>query len=192
MQTEGKDPSDDRVTFAASISTDRDQFYRRACPSCGREFKTQVDPSDLQWALAAQCRRMGLEVGEEHTDDAPADRIRCPFCDHEAPGSEMHTDETVEYLKRLVYREFVLPQMNKLFSGLEDSLGHGHRGGGFLSISLEFKHSRSLLPVRPIHGPESADMTIVEFLCCSKRIKIPDSWRDLQACSYCGAAVVLI
>jgi hypothetical protein len=139
------------VKFAASISTDRDGFYRRACSSCGREFKTEVDPSDLQWALAAQCRRMGLEVGGEGGEETRASIIWCPFCSHEDANSEMHTAGTIEYLKRLVYREYVLPQMNRLFSGLEDSIRGGSRTkGGFLSISLEFKHSRTPLPSRPI------------------------------------------
>lgn len=178
------------VQFSASLSTDRDGFFRRACPSCGREFKTQVDPSDLQWALAAQCRRMGLEVGGTSDDDEPPP-LRCPFCGDAAGGSEMHTEATVEYLKRLVYREYVAPQLNRFFSGLEDSFGRGRSSGGFLSISLEFHHSRSLLPVRPIHGPEAPDLKIVEFLCCGKRIKVSDRWVDIRTCTFCSTDVVL-
>src|SRR4051794_5428538 len=93
----------EHIKFAASINADRDHFFRRACPSCGREFKTQLDPADLQWALEVQCRRMGLDIGEHDGHEAPSDRLRCPFCDHEDVSSEMHTDETVEYLKRLIY-----------------------------------------------------------------------------------------
>jgi DNA-directed RNA polymerase subunit RPC12/RpoP len=99
----------DTLTFAVSLSPDRDHFLRRACPSCGREFKTEADPAELQWALAAQCKRMGVEIGEQGGDERNAP-IRCPFCGHEAGGAEMHTEETVDYLKRLIYREYVLPQ----------------------------------------------------------------------------------
>lgn len=181
------------VKFAASISTDRDGFYRRACSSCGREFKTEVDPSDLQWALAAQCRRMGLEVGGDDGEETPPSTIWCPFCSHEDASSEMHTEGTIEYLKRLVYREYVLPQINRLFSGLEDSTRGGSSSkGGFLSISLEFKHSRMPLPPRPIHGPEPGDLKIVEFLCCGKRIKVSELWMDIPVCTYCATPVAVI
>jgi hypothetical protein len=47
---------------------------------------------------------MGLEVGESDEDEAPGTRLICPFCAFDAPDSEMHTSETVEYLKRLVNR----------------------------------------------------------------------------------------
>jgi hypothetical protein len=192
LMSEEPDSSDNTLTFAVSLSPDRDHFLRRACPSCGREFKTEADPAELQWALETQCRRMGVEIGEP-TEDAPAARIRCPFCDHEDSGAEMHTDETVDYLKRFVYREYVLPQINNLFSGLEQSLGRGSRStGGLFSISLSFKHSRALLPPRPFHGPEPADFKIVEFLCCGKRIKVPENFNDVRNCAFCGTGVVLL
>lgn len=181
------------VNFHVSLSTDRDGFLRRTCEACGRDFKTEIDPADLQWALSAQCQRMGLEVGgEPESANVIAETLRCPFCEHEAAGTEMHTPETVEYLRRIVYREYMLPQINKAFSGLEDTLGSQRSSGGFLSISLSFSHDRSLLPVRPMHGPEPADMKIVWFQCCGKRIKVPEGWSAIDVCSYCKAPVVLI
>jgi hypothetical protein len=182
----------DTLTFAVSLSPDRDHFLRRACPSCGREFKTEAEPAESQWALAAQCKRMGVEIGEQGGDERNAP-IRCPFCGHEASGAEMHTEETVDYLKRLIYREYVLPQINSVFAGLEQSLGRGsRRAGGMFSISLSFKHSPSPLPPRPFHGPEPADYKIVEFLCCGKKIKIPDNFIDVHSCAFCGAEVALV
>ncbi len=83
MHAEEQDSSPGRMNCAVSISADRDHFFRRACPSCSREFKTQLDPSDLQWELEAQFRRMGVEIGEGASDTTRAeDRIKCPFCDH--------------------------------------------------------------------------------------------------------------
>lgn len=180
------------VAFGVSISTDRDGFLRRACDECGLEFKTESDAADIQWALAAQCQRMGLEVGARDSESAPAGSLTCPFCKHEAAGAEMHTTETVEYLRRLVYRDYVLPQINKTFSDLEDTLGRGSRGGGLFSISLKFTHERAPLPARPIHGPEGPDMKIVAFLCCGKRIKVPSAWCAIDECVYCKTAVRLV
>lgn len=180
------------VSFSISIGTDRDGFVRRACGSCGREFKTEVDAADLRWALAAECERAGLEVGTADVSDEPAPRLRCPFCGHKAPGAEMHTHETVEYMKRLVYREYVVPMLNQFTAGLEKSFGRRGRSGGLFSISMEFKGSRATAPARPMHGPEPADMKIVHFLCCGRRLKLPETWWNVEACSYCGTSVLAV
>src|SRR5260370_38250635 len=69
--------------LAVSVSTDRDRFMRRTCSSCGRDFKTEIDPSDLQWAFSSYCQRVGCEVGEHHGDPRSPTLIRCPYCGHE-------------------------------------------------------------------------------------------------------------
>ena len=97
---------------------------RLTCPSCGRDFKTEIDTNDLQWVLAAQCRRMGLEVGEQPNDPAKPLRIHCPYCSFEDEARQMHTEDTVEYLKRILDREYASPQIQKMFSGFEDLSGH--------------------------------------------------------------------
>jgi hypothetical protein len=96
------DSNDDSktVSFSVSLGTDREGFLRRECVSCGREFKTEVDSSELTWALAAQCEHAGLQVDMTASDDEPPSVLRCPFCGHEAPGTDMHTRETVDYMKR--------------------------------------------------------------------------------------------
>ena len=68
-----------KVTFGVSMGTDRDGFLRRACDSCGREFKTETDPADLQWALGAQCQRMGLDVGDRDGQSDAARFLDVPF-----------------------------------------------------------------------------------------------------------------
>ena len=103
----------------------------------------------------------------------------------------MLTEETMTYLKRIVYREYVLPQLNRMFAGLADSFGGSKRSGGLFSVSIEFNHSRAILPVRPIHGPEPSDMKIVTFLCCKKKIKLSEHWSDVPSCSFCGTRVLL-
>lgn len=191
MEDENSDTEDHVVRFAVSIATDRDQFLRLTCSECGRDFKTEVDPEDFQWALASQCLRMGLEVGG---DDSGVEqpKIRCPYCGHWDPKAEMQTAETVEYLKRVVYREYLLPQVNRMFSGLEDSLGRGGGGSGMFSISMSIEHDRSISPARPFHGPEPADMKIIDFTCCRRRAKVTDAWVAIEECCYCGQAVKLI
>jgi hypothetical protein len=187
--------SDSNVQFNVAISTDRDRFLRRTCPSCGRDFKTSVNPADLAWALMAHSRRMGLEIGAvpDGQETAEPTQLLCPYCQYSADSSEMHTEETINYLKRSVYRDHVIPMLNRQFSDLEDSIGRNRGGGGgFISISVSFKHEPIPIPPRPIHGPEPADMKIVELLCCGERIKIADAWTDVRECIYCRTPVILV
>lgn len=194
-QDDEQDASDSSVEFNVAIRTDRDQFLRRTCSSCGRDFKTSIDPADLAWALMAHSKRMGLEIGAAPAGQEQAEptQLLCPYCRHSADASEMHTEETINYLKRSVYRDYMVPMLNRQFSDMEDSIGRNRGGGGgFLSVSISFKHEPISIPPRPIHGPEPADMKIVELLCCGKRIKIADAWTDVRECIYCKTPVTII
>jgi hypothetical protein len=177
------------IKFSLSVSADRDHFLRRSCASCGRDFKTRVNEADLQWALSLQVQRMGLEIGEQQ-DAEPRKTLHCPYCEYQSPEAEMHTEETVAYLKRVLYREYVLPMVNRSFADLEQSFGSQHRSSSF--VSVRFEHNRAPLPVRPIHGPEPADLKIVEFVCCGSQAKISDAWTDLRVCIFCGTDVFLV
>lgn len=185
------DDPDNHVQFAVSLRPDRDGFLRRSCPACGRDFKTEINTADLQWELAAQCRRMGVDVGEEPNESEPA-QLRCPYCAHVAAPSEMHTEETIAYLKRLVHREVVIPRLNRFTSDLEGMFPGGRHSGGLVSISLEFNRSRIALPPRPIHGPEPPDLKVIDFLCCRKKIKVSDAWAGIDACVYCGTTIAVL
>jgi hypothetical protein len=189
-----QESADSTMQFEVSIGTDRDHFLRRTCPSCGIDFKRMVDQADFAWLLIEQIKRWGLEfgavpVGEEEQAEP---ELQCPYCRHVAKSSEMHTEETVDYFKRFVYRECVVPMLNNTFSELEDSIGRGHSSGGFLSISVSFEHQPIALMPRPIHGPDAPDMKIVQFLCCDKHMKINDSWDDVRECIYCRTPVAIV
>ena len=181
------------VKFAFSISTDRDNFLRLSCDSCGRDFKTEVHPADLESVLSEQVRRVGGPIGAEPGDagDKTAAILRCPYCAHEASLGEMHTEETACYFRRFVYRDCILPLLNKTFAGLEDGGRGPAQTAGMFSVSVRFEHHRVLAPVRPIHGPEPADMKIVEFLCCGERIKLSEHWNYVRACPFCGTEVAI-
>jgi hypothetical protein len=183
------DNAEEKLQFNLSISTDRDKFFRRTCPSCGRDFKTEIDEADLAWAIAPQFRRMGMEIGSVAGEDEGTieTHLHCPYCQHDADASETLTQEAVAYLHRFIMREHVLPMMNNVFSGLGDA---GSRSGGFISIRIE--HSRSIYPPRPIHGPEPPDMKIIEFLCCGKKAKVDENWNQIDKCVFCGAPVTLV
>lgn len=186
----GKDDSNNQIRLNLSLSIDRDRYLRRSCPACGRDFKTEINPVDLAWVVAPQIRRMGLEIGDkpyEQPEETSEDYLYCPYCDHRAEASRMLTEHTVRYLYRYLMREVILPRTNRLFSAFGDVPG---RSSGLISIHIE--HTRSMYPPRPIHGPEPADMKIVEFLCCGKKGKMSDRWYALNVCIFCGTPVALI
>jgi hypothetical protein len=178
------------VRFAVSLATDRDGFLRRSCASCDRDFKTEVNESELQWALAFQVQRMGLEIGADAssvTDEARL--LRCPYCAFAGADQNMHTDETVSYLKRVILRECLMPQLNKVFSGWEDMFD-GRTSGRL--VSMRFEHTPGLRAARPFHGPEPPDMDIVDFICCGKKVKVSHGWTGIQVCVFCGADVRVV
>jgi hypothetical protein len=49
-----QEPAENTIQFNLLISPDRDGFLRRTCASCGRNFKTEIDPADFAWALSSQ------------------------------------------------------------------------------------------------------------------------------------------
>ena len=142
-------------------------------------------------------RRMGLEIGAERSEegeDESQEHLYCPYCEHYAESSDMLTQALVSYLERYAMREYVLPKVNKTLSDFADSFRNIGRGssGGLISLQVSVEHNKPVLPPRPISGPEPPDMTIVELLCCGKKVKILDKWCDLiSLCPYCGTRVLL-
>lgn len=193
-QEEDDDPEpDDDSTgehlqqFHVNARPDRDGFLRRTCPGCGRDFKTTINEAELSHLLHAEVERVGREMGLPLAEDESVKEevvLICPYCDHCANANEMLPEELVDYLKRQLYREIVLPMLDNTFGGLADSF----KGGGFVKL----EYSRGPLPPRPIHGPEPADMKIVSLLCCGERVKISETWNLMDTCPYCGEPIVIV
>ena len=59
--------SDDVVRFHLTFSLDRGRFFRRTCPSCGRDFKTQADEADLATLLQPAFQRLVSILGQQTT-----------------------------------------------------------------------------------------------------------------------------
>jgi len=184
---------DNTIHFSLKVSLDRGDFFRRTCPSCGRDFKVKVDPNDLAHLLQPTFRQMGLEIGvDPAAQDEQPSSLFCPYCGQQNLASEMLTPHLVRYLHRFVYREYMLPKIHNMFSDLENSFGSRRsRSRGFLSIDITFKANDLTLPPRPISGPEPVDMIPVQLLCCQKYIKVLDGWPDTISCPFCGNEAVL-
>ena len=181
--------SDNKVYSLSFGSPDRDHFFRRTCPSCGRDFKTEIDESDLQWPVAPEIRRIGLDPGAKQegieTDPETEIYLHCPYCEHRAEVGNTLTEEHGRFLNRHLMREVLLRTVNDMFSGLENI---GRRSGGL----VRFENHRSPQPPRPILGPDPPDMKIIEFLCCNRKAKVAERWYMVSKCIYCGSPVTLI
>lgn len=94
---------EDSVRFSITFALDRDEFLRRTCPSCGRDFKTQADPADLSSVLQPAFRRIETEIGEISISAAEGESkpqyLLCPYCNHRAESGDMLTNEFQVYLK---------------------------------------------------------------------------------------------
>lgn len=183
------------VRFSITLALDKDEFIRMSCPSCGREFKTQADPADLSSILQPAFRRIESEIGEIPLSTAEGETnpiyLSCPYCNHRAEWGDMLTAEFQNYLKRFVIREYVLLQINNIFSDFADGLRSTSRSTPFFSIEVKVD-SENTLPPRPISGPEPPDMTKIELLCCGRAIKVYDNWFDLEKCPFCESEVRII
>jgi DNA-directed RNA polymerase subunit RPC12/RpoP len=189
-----KNTEDQSVHFSITFALDKDEFLRRTCPRCGRSFKTLTDPSDLASILQPAFKRIENEIGgiTLSTDqEQELQYLSCPYCNHRAESGDMLTYAFQAYLKRFVVREYVLPQINKMFSDFADGLPSTSRSNSFMSLEVKVDFD-NVLPPRPISGPEPPDMTKIELLCCGKMIKVYDNWFDLDECPFCGIKVRLI
>ncbi|HPO87566.1 MAG TPA: hypothetical protein PLN86_17130 [Candidatus Hydrogenedentes bacterium] len=185
---------DNTLHFSFTFLLDRDEFFRRTCPNCGRDFKTKVDPADLTSMLQPTFRRIEDEVGEISLSTSEGEQspqyLSCPYCNHRAETGEMLTSEFQEYMKRFITREYVLPQINNLFSEFSDSMKRTSRSTGSFGIKISFDYD-STLPPRPISGPEAPDMMRIDMLCCGNSIKVRDGYFAINKCPYCDEDVML-
>ncbi len=186
---------EDSVRFAITFALDKDEFLRRTCPNCGRNFKTQANPSELASILQPAFRRIENEIGDISISSAEngssPQYLFCPYCNHRAESGDMLTHEFLVYLKRFIIREYVLPKINNMFSDFADGFKSNSGSNSFIKIEIKADFENTL-PVRPISGPEPPDMTKVEMLCCGRMIKIYDGWFDLVRCPFCETEVRII
>lgn len=186
---------DDNIQLSVGLQTDRDTFLRRTCPVCGLDFKTEANDAELAWLLNEEIKRQGSELGLSASAEAEDEisKLCCPYCESKFEGTESFTEESINYVKRVTYREIIVPMMNNLFGDLADSInGRNRPTGGLISISMSFNHEREPTPPRPIHGPEPADMKIIEFLCCGRKAKILEDWQTTKFCVFCQTEIKLI
>lgn len=145
-----------------SLPLDSDDFLRRECPTCEREFK---------W-LASQ--------DDDESTAAPEDGYFCPYCAIQAPPDAWHTKPQIEMAKVIAMREVMGPEIKKL----ERSMRHvGKNSGGLIEANLDYQ-----LPDAPEPLTEDDDMRRVVFACHPEEpVKVLDDWSRPVSCLLCGS-----
>lgn len=187
------DHSTDYVAFELALTADRDHFFRRTCPSCGLDFKTAIDEADLSTLLAPQVQQIGKEMGAFPSNDVEdhqktIDMLSCPYCGNTEREDRMLSEDIERYIVRVLFRQVVLPTINAVFSNLATGDGQIRSQG---PVRIETEYHRSLLPPRPIHGPDPPDMFILDMLCCGKRLKTVGGALPTGRCPYCCSKVTV-
>jgi len=187
-------PDDTALHFSLSFSLDRDEFFRRTCPSCGRDFKTKVDPADMSSILQPAFGGLRMKSVEsvylllKESKKSPISS--CPYCNYRAESGDMLTEEFHLYLHRFVCASMSCQASIRCFPNFQmASTDHSHPMDTFgIKITLDYD---SALPPRPISGPEALDMMRIDLLCCGNSIKVRDGFFDVNKCPYCGEDIVL-
>ncbi len=175
------------ISFKFGLPLDSDQFLRRECPLCLRQFKIETTEANrqslIERELHAYLLQEGLEVRNEEVDTTKADEseLWCPFCGQTAPRDQWWTQEQIAYIHvfarnimaQIINDEFIRP-MKRKFSG---------RRKGPISFKFEGKEMEYQ---EPWISPESDDMTVYLLPCCDTRIKIEDNWSQTVYCFQCG------
>lgn len=178
-----------KINLSLSVSTDGGNFLRQTCPSCGLDFKTEVDPAGLAHLLAPQVDRIGQEIGvrtDPLVGETSGALTRCPYCGFEATQEELMTDELESYVEGVVTEMVVRPSLDKLFGTFADGLNFS---GGLVNVKTSFH--RSAHPPQPVHGPEPPDLVAISLACCNRRIKVLEAWRHFDRCPYCSTQILV-
>jgi hypothetical protein len=190
--------SEDVKKYGLTFSLDRDRFFRRSCSNCGLSFKTKATLADIATAIQPTFREVGQDFGESLEVQLTSDgeegenQLFCPYCGQNDKANNMLTDELSRYIKHYLMREYVFPKINGLLSEFSDSLSRQTRQPNALfPIEIIGDFRRTILPPRPISGPEPPDMIAVHFLCCDKYAKILENWIPMIICPFCGTQTVL-
>ena len=161
---------------------DDDNFFRRQCPLCRREFKILLEEHELEDITKKGIESFMLEQREEKDElEEESEEFYCPYCGQSSPHDKWWTEEQSAYLG--VYTENVMKeQINKnLIGPLKRNFGRPSSG----PISIRFE-GKEMKKEEPWISPEENDMEVFELPCCERKLKIIEGWKDKVHCYFCG------
>lgn len=150
------------IELSISLPLDSEGFLRRACPSCGREFKWKASSED------------------DETTPSPKGGYSCPYCGQQASPDVWWTAAQIEVATAHAYREVVSPELHKL----ADSMGQS--SGGLLNFEVEVTEPQNSPDLE-----EPDDMRRVNFDCHREPVKVSEEWQEAVHCPICGKTKAL-
>ena len=149
------------VELSGSFPLDTSGFLRRACPTCGGEFKWLITSADAT--------------------SSPPEEYFCPYCGASAAPNEWFTLEQRSYMNALVFDEVVRPSVEDMADSLRQL---GKSSGGLIKFEASAKIPESS-QAAPVYEPD--DMKEVSFACHSMEpVKIDETWGGAVYCICCG------
>lgn len=144
-----------------SLPLDSDNFLRRECPTCEREFK---------WLASGS---------EEEAAPVPDGGYFCPYCAIQAPADAWWTPAQLELAKSIVTQQVVAPELEKFARQMKDI---SRRSGGFIKADV-----KTDLPPEADALVEVDDLRRVDFPCHpNEPVKVLDDWTGAVHCLVCG------
>lgn len=172
------------IEVSISFPTDDENYSRRQCPLCRREFKVLLEPQEMK-----DLAKEGIEVfmlGEEEKgsetekSETQEQEYYCPYCGQQSLRSEWWTNEQEAYIR--VYAENIASQLinESLIKPMKRSFS-----GSSGPISIRFD-GQELKMKEPWISPETNDMESFNLPCCGRKIKINEDWTKRVHCFFCG------
>jgi hypothetical protein len=131
--------------ISISVPLDDKGYYDRECPNteCGGAFKV---------------------LFEDWGDKVSDAQVFCPFCRHEAPSDQWHTEEQAEHIRSVAMAEMSRLVQSALRRGVQRSRPVHMGGAGLsLSMSLSFKPGRI-----PAVVPSAATSELTQDFTCEQ------------------------
>lgn len=177
------DELETNVSLDIGVPLDAHSYIRVECPNCGLDFKVTMAEGTFQdivsWGVGRVLRAAELTETEPQE---PKTRVWCPFCCHRGSSQEFLHSEHAEYMKRLVFREYVEPMLRQMF---QSAFG-GLKSTGLVTVT----HESGPRSVRPMLGPEPNDMVRIRCVSCHTCFKVSATWRGTVCCSGCGSELL--
>ena len=167
------------------LPLDEDDFFRRECPFCRREFKVLLEKEELIDITQKDKDSFMIETKEDAEDldviDDSETECTCPYCGQQANRDSWWTQEQLAYIGIIANNIMAKLVNDKLIRPLKRT-SQRHRHDMF-SIQIECDEMKQQ---EPWISPEVNDMKTFNLPCCKRKIKIEDDWNNVVHCFFCG------
>lgn len=159
-----------------------DNFLRRECPYCYREFKILLSEDEREALIKRFSDSFWVkpqELPEDEVGEEGVEEFTCPYCGQKANKDSWWTQEQLAYAR--VFAENIMADtVNDWLDDMKRTIGRS--SGGVIS----FKVNKKMKKKEPWISPETNDMKVVDLPCCDRKMKVADDFSGTAYCFFCG------